>query len=274
MLKLLGVFHGHKIDNEGIWKEKIRKIKNSQVWKTRNLTYKGKVLIQYLIISLIGFKIEARGIPEVYLQEINKMIWNYIWDGKVNQIERKVCCNSKENGGMDMINLIELVESKQIKSIYKILHTKTESWNAIGKFYLTILDAKYMQNNFLTACSDLTGLNINNRMPKFYCTILKAWTNFRSKIIPNGKQQILSCQLFGNKNLQLDKHPLFIPAFSKSRITKIADIWDENSNTFINNHQLLRKLTFKQNWIAEISKIKRAIPKSYITTLQGTDDEE
>ena len=272
-VKTLGIFHGHVIDNDKIWKDKIQKIKNClQVWKTRNLTLKGKTLIiKSFIISLIGFEIEARGIPEKYMQEINKLIWDYLWDGKVNLVERKVCCNSRIDGGMGMINLMEFIENKQVKTVYKIIHTKAEAWNTIGKFYLKILDNKYLQNNFLASCSDLNGLNINNKIPKFYYNNLKAWANMKSKIAPEGISQISSQPLFGNKNIQLNRKPLFLPSFSKSGIKKISDLWDWERKQFINNQQLLRKLVIKTNWIAEITKIKKAIPKQYIEIMQGQE---
>ena len=45
-IKTLGVFHGYNIDTDDIWKKIINKMKSCpQVWKTRNLTFKGKTLI-------------------------------------------------------------------------------------------------------------------------------------------------------------------------------------------------------------------------------------
>jgi hypothetical protein len=68
-----------------------------EVWKTRD---QGKVLniLKTCIISQINFEIEMRGIPERYRKEINKLMWAFIWDGKVNQIKRDVCCLRVEEG--------------------------------------------------------------------------------------------------------------------------------------------------------------------------------
>ena len=105
-----------------MWIDKIKKIKACiEVWKSRDLTFKGKVLIiKSLIISQIGFEIEMRGIPEKYKKEINELMWFFIWDGKVNQIKRDVCCLSENEGGIGMINIDNFIKSKQIKSMYKI----------------------------------------------------------------------------------------------------------------------------------------------------------
>jgi hypothetical protein len=46
-------------------------------------------IVKNLIISLIGYDIEIRGIPENYLKIINNLIWGFIWNNTVNQVDRK-----------------------------------------------------------------------------------------------------------------------------------------------------------------------------------------
>ena len=165
----MGVNHGYSIDTNAIWLEKIEKIKNSlHVWKTRNLTFKGKTLIiKNLIIPIIGYEIEMRGIPDIYAKQINDIVWSFIWDNKLNKIDRIVCCLSKNEGGMNMINLFNFIKSKQIKTIYKIMHSKLETWNAIGKYWLQSKDMHSSQEYFLCTCSDLSPISLNN-MSSFY----------------------------------------------------------------------------------------------------------
>jgi hypothetical protein len=100
-VKTLGVHHGYNIDNEAIWKSKVVKIKIClQIWKKRNLTFKGNILIvKKLIIPSIGYEIEIRGIPENHLKIIKKIIWGFIWRNKVNLLDRNVCCMNIEEGG-------------------------------------------------------------------------------------------------------------------------------------------------------------------------------
>ena len=122
---------------------------------------------------MCGYELEIRGIPEKYKKELNKIIWNFIWDGKVNQVDRKVCCLDVKKGGMGMVNLDSWIESKYIKSLYSILHKPLSSWNAIGKFWLKKCDKKFEDELFLCKCSDLSGLEIK----KTYHIITKALYN-------------------------------------------------------------------------------------------------
>ena len=63
--KTLGIHHGYETDHAAVWLEKINKIKNCiQVWKSSDLTYKGKVLvIKTLLLSQIGFLADVVNIP-------------------------------------------------------------------------------------------------------------------------------------------------------------------------------------------------------------------
>jgi hypothetical protein len=91
----------------------------TQIWKTRNLTFKGETLIiKNLLVSQMGYEIEMRGIPDRFKSEINVIIWKFIWNDKVNKIDRNVCCLDTKEGGMGMIDIENYIRSKQIKIIY------------------------------------------------------------------------------------------------------------------------------------------------------------
>lgn len=65
-VKTLGVHHGYHINQQDTWMGKITSIKSCiQVWKSRSLSLKGKVLIiKTFLISLIGYELEMNGIPK------------------------------------------------------------------------------------------------------------------------------------------------------------------------------------------------------------------
>ena len=72
----MGVFHGYAIDLEMIWLDEINKIKSClEIWKSRDLTYFGNILIiKSFVLSIIGYEIELRGIPVKFEKEINSII--------------------------------------------------------------------------------------------------------------------------------------------------------------------------------------------------------
>ena len=76
-----------------------------------------------LLLSYCGFEIEMKGIPDKFKKDIETLIWDFIWEGKVNQIKRDVhvCCLDIENGSMSMVNLDSYIDSRRIKFIYLLL---------------------------------------------------------------------------------------------------------------------------------------------------------
>jgi hypothetical protein len=54
--------------------------------KAENLLTKAKnIIVKNLLISYCGFVFEMKAISDKFKEEIKTLIWNFIWDGKVNQ---------------------------------------------------------------------------------------------------------------------------------------------------------------------------------------------
>ena len=73
--------------------------------------------------------------------------------------------------------LVWLNRSKQMNLLYRIIHSKKEAWNVIGKHWLQGLDRKYQENFFLCKCTSTEGLDIPE-MSTFYVKTLNTWTKF------------------------------------------------------------------------------------------------
>ena len=268
-VKALGVLHGYGVDLDQIWLEKINKIKSCmEVWKSRDLTFTGKVLIiKSFVLSVIGYEIEMRGIPDIYEKQINNIIWSFIWDGKTNQIARTVCCLPKEKGGIGMINLRDFIKSKQVKSMYSIVNSKTQKWNAIGKYWLTSLDEKYDTDFFICSCSDTTCFK-QIQMSKYYKELLISWTDLQKIQKSVTKEDLLEENIFGNCKLKFKGHALYYANFASSGIKKIKDIWDLNNKSFKTSLDIFNSLKDKRNWIAQYSRIKSSLTPQQIDVLK------
>ena len=81
---------------------KIKKIRNCiRIWKTRDLTLKGKILIiKTFLISQLGFELETKRIPINILRSIDTIILNFLWDEKQPLVNRKTMYLKPEDGGL------------------------------------------------------------------------------------------------------------------------------------------------------------------------------
>jgi len=255
-VKTLGVTHGYDIDNDAIWMEKIKKIKAClSVWKMQNVTYQGKVLvIKTFVISKILFEMENRGIPDKYANILENIIREFIWDKKQPLVCKAVAQLEKDMGGLSLPNITWIKKALNIKTVYKLINSEDQNWNAIGKFYLMTEDKKFGLNYFICQCSSLKGLKINKHVPLFYKNIINDWVEFRQKISAHS-----DTPLFSNNDIKFRKYPLFYESFTKSGICKVDDVLDKQNKQFLSDEELFRKLKSKQNWIAEWSAVKSSV---------------
>ena len=101
-----------------------------------------------------------------------------------------------------MINLRRFIEAKQIKFIYKIINSKHEHWNIIGKYWLSFLYKRYDTEIFLFRCSNIKSLHL--QFPsQFYkeSVAFNIWCYFIGKIQANISFPIMDEQLCGNNQI-------------------------------------------------------------------------
>lgn len=253
-----------------IWMEKINKIKNCiQVWKCRDLTLKGKVLIiKTMLLSQIGFIAETKIMPKYIAKTIETLLWNFLWNDKQPLVNRNTMYLNTESGGINMINMKHFIESKQIKFIYKIISSEYANWNIIGKNWLKRLDRQYNIELFLCKCSNIKGLDLSS-IPQFYRDCVTSWSGFLCHFNVETREDILNSQLYGNKNILSRNSPIFIPSFSKSNLTTVRDIWNNNLKSFHSREHIRNKLFDFSDWVRKFEKIKTSIPNKWTDILKS-----
>ena len=216
-VKTLGVCHGYEIENNAIWLDKINKIKNClQVWKSRDLTYKGKILVlKTFVLSKINFELEMRGIPNNIKNDLQTIMTNFLWNDKKPLVSKKTICQSSRAGGLDMIDINSVIQCMQVKTIYKILNSKLDHWNAIGKSYLKIADSVFNQQYFVCYCSSVDGLKClyQSKIPIFYKNAISSWTGFKRLYKPENFNDVINFPIFGNHEVCFSNKPIFFQSF-------------------------------------------------------------
>ena len=79
-------------------------------WQWRNLTLYGKInIVKTLGISKLIYSASVLPVPDQYIEEINKLTFNFIWAGKPPKIKRNTIIGKKKDGGLKMcdFNIME-----------------------------------------------------------------------------------------------------------------------------------------------------------------------
>ena len=83
--------------------KKINTILN--IWRQRNLSLKGKItIITSLAASLLIYPCSTLVTPQSIIKEIDKMFYNFLWNGKTNKIAKNTIIRNIDEGGLKMID--------------------------------------------------------------------------------------------------------------------------------------------------------------------------
>ena len=182
---------------------------------------------------------------------VNKLVVNFIWNGKKTKIKRDTLIGPKDKGGLELPDYEIVTKSLQCAWVKRMKEGIGKQWMEIPSFYLENLGGP-----FIFDCDyDLRLLNLSN-MPAF-----KTWTedihqnNFRSSI------------LWNNKNIIIEGKSVYWKEWHTAGIVRLEDLLDEN-NSFLEYHQFCRKTGLKPPFTRFFGLIS-AIPSEWKQTLRS-----
>lgn len=89
--------------------------KTLRVWKGRKLKLRGKItVVNGLIMSKLMYTMNVLDAPERVIREIDKVISDFIWDGKGVRIAKEILENDYKDGGLKLVNLERKIRAMRI----------------------------------------------------------------------------------------------------------------------------------------------------------------
>ena len=114
--------------------DKIRILEQTlQTWKRRNLTLIGKInIVKTLGLAKLIYSTSLLPIPKHLIDSINKIIFDFIWDGKTPKIKRKTIIAEKKYGGLKMIDFEIMERSLKRAWVKRIIDNEATRCSATG----------------------------------------------------------------------------------------------------------------------------------------------
>jgi exonuclease III len=260
--KYLGIYITNNIRqiNEHNFKDKINTIKEMvNMWSLRKLTLKGKIqVINTMILPQILYPATVLHMPELYIEEYNKLIKKFIWNGKPPKIKYTALVNEIENGGLKLQDLKCKIDSLKIKWIKQVADPNVVNpWKS------------YLSTKFKNSIEEIPyyNLNINDYPPLegFYHDIFKTWAEIHYKR-PTNPEEICRQMIWRNSNIKIDSKTVNYKTWIDHNILHIQDIIDKLGN-ILTKEQLLNKysLTCK---LLDYESLIAAIPKVWKNSLK------
>lgn len=128
-------------------------------------------------LSKLIYSASVLTVPQHYIQEIDKLIFNFIWVGKPPKIKRNTIIGEKEKGELKMYDFKIMEKALKIAWVNRIQDASQASWKVIPNQ----LVPKHGDLAFLTKCNYAKNmLNLEN-LPIFYRNVLDYWSELKNK---------------------------------------------------------------------------------------------
>ena len=262
--KALGIWYTHNQDE--ILKLNIdKRVKNMNtiinIWRSRNLSLKGKItIIKTLIVPQINFLFSMIYIPENILQKLDKMLLDFVWNSKPAKVKRSTIIAPVAEGGLGMVDIFKVHAASKVSWI-KRLHDQSDA-----KWKTVMLKQMKLNKNLLNKKTDLTFIG---KIPPFYRQILNAW----QQVIyfePISSVEIVNEYILYNTNIKigtkiLNENYINIPNL------KILDILDNNYN-FLTYRELKEKTNSNLTQM-KYNSLFSAIPANWKKIIKQTTEE-
>ena len=150
--------------------DKLQKLFN--IWSQRDLSLYGRILMaKTLGLSKLIYSSACVQTPAQVSDIVNKLVVNFIWNGKKPKIKRDMLIGPKDKGGLELPDYEIVTKPLQCDWVKRMKEGIGKQWMEIPSFYL-----KNVGGPLIFDCDyDLRFLNLSN-MHAFYIDILKAWT--------------------------------------------------------------------------------------------------
>ena len=214
--------------------ESIRKLLST--WSWRNLTIYGKItVIKCLAIPLLVHLFRALPNPgNEFYKEIDKILYNFIWNGKPHKIKKSVLITGPEKGGVNMIHIESFSKTMKLFWIRKLLDNELNQWKILISH-----DLGKLGGNIIWEYHSKSLENIATKISNpFWSNVIKIWSEINvNKLEEDGP---LSETLWYNPSIQVGRKSIFYKHWSEAGINYVNDLLS-NEGTLLNVNTFMAK---------------------------------
>ena len=240
---------------------KLKKILN--IWSSRDISIYGRVnIVKTLAISKLTFVCSVLDTPKGFTDEVNDIIFDYIWKYKNPKLKKTTIIKNKKDGGLNMLDFTLFDNALKIVWVKRLCTNDERPWKIIPLSLLSNVGGSLLfQCNY-----NIQFLPLNENLPKFYRDIISHWQKIKN-INPKTKGDVLNQIIWNNQFIRVNKLSVFFPAWNKVGIEKLSCLLDTEGNTLLSLTTFMQKYNVKCNFLQYYSLLS-AIPQEWKTMLK------
>ena len=138
----------------------LRRILN--IWSSRDISIYGRIdVVKTIEISKLTFVCSVLNTPDTFANEVNKLIFDYVWKHKNPKVKKSTLIRSKEKGGLNMVDFTMFDKALKICWVKRLCSEGDQAWKLIPLRLLSGVGVTLLfQCNY-----DIKYLNLSAKLP-------------------------------------------------------------------------------------------------------------
>ena len=236
-LKILGIIFQNDTPASDInenWTKRIEKVETIiNRWSKRNLNISGKIcIIKSFLISQFIYPMQALSAPRAILVQLNTMLFRFLWKKKYNntrayeKVKRNILCNKYEEGGTNMINVLDMQTSFTLSRILELQNDTPKKWKITPTLCFSNLGSSLSCLDATVPSKKYKGLEYIKS--QYWKNAFITWLDYKH-LIPQDKKNFHSMYIWNNKDIKYHHNSLFIKKWIDAGLIRTKDVWENGS---------------------------------------------
>ena len=158
--------------------------------------------------------------PDNFVKDLQKICFQFVWNGKQDRIARKTTIKDVRSGGLNIPDIKTYILALKLTWIKKKLKISNHKWRNIPMELYPFLHQ--------LECYSPCFFNQTVKNNSFWSDVFKAYGIFFSKVKPNSASQLLSEPVFYNKNMMIGNKMIKYTQWVDNGVNCIAHFIKEN----------------------------------------------
>jgi hypothetical protein len=218
---------------------------------------------------------QAIGLPKDILTKINTMFYKFIWQRKYSnkkafeKVKRKVMESDFQNGGLNMVNMLELQEVFNLQWIARLHNAENSTWACIPRWHL-FRHAK-MECVCEYKCCGKELQHTERLTNVFWKEALVSFLDSKGRVHLHSitTDQICAQPLFNNSLVKYKGKVLHFLKWQEAGCKKIVDLINSEQNRLKTAEELKNDFNLvRASYVFEYNAIVNAIPKRWLELIR------
>jgi hypothetical protein len=262
--KILGLWYTNNLERmaELNFTDKFNETKKLfNIWMKRSITPLGKVaILKSLVLSkLIYLWIMLPNPPQEIIKALQMKCYGFIWDKKLDKVNRMVAVHSIEHGGIGIPNIEVYIKSLKLTWLKKCCDP-----NYASKWKTILLDTMPVETISTYGPRVLSNRRTSN---PFWRDVFNSYIDFYNKVNIEKTEEVLLEPLFCNDKFKINNAVMNFETWTDAGIYSVKDLVQKNGE-FYTHANIETKFNIKVSFLTYygcISTVKTYLRKHSLT---------